>query len=60
MPCWRPDRPGASYNNSPTAVWFDAPADAWDYKEGYWSIYNCTPGLSLTPGMVFNIFVLTA
>lgn len=59
MPCWRPDRAGASYNNSPTAVWFDSPADAWDYKEGYWSVYNCTPGMPMTPTIAFNIFVLT-
>ncbi len=59
MPAWRPDRQGASYNNSPVAIWFDDPEDAWDFKEGYWSVYNCVSGVSMPPDMTFNIFVLT-
>lgn len=56
MPVWR----GVSYNNSATALWYDDPEDAWDYKEGYWSVYNSIPGIPMTVDMAFNIFILAS
>ncbi|MCK6692372.1 MAG: hypothetical protein L6Q97_09735, partial [Thermoanaerobaculia bacterium] len=54
MPVWR----GVSYNNSATALWYDDPEDAWDYKEGFWSVYNSIPGVPMTVDMAFNIFAV--
>lgn len=45
------------YNDSPIKSWYDHPTDPWNYKNGYWSIYN-SDGTILKPGTKFNILAM--
>ncbi|HMN91105.1 MAG TPA: membrane dipeptidase, partial [Saprospiraceae bacterium] len=55
---WSPGRNAGQtsgpYNNSPINAWYDHPNDVWNYKNGFWSIYN-SDGTNLVPGTKFNV-----
>jgi microsomal dipeptidase-like Zn-dependent dipeptidase len=58
---WSPGRiagqTSGPYNDSPINAWYDHPTDPWNYKNGYWSIYN-SDGTILKPGTKFNVLAV--
>lgn len=60
---WSPGMPGGQtsgpYNESSVNAWYDHPTDAWNYRNGFWSIYN-NDGTPLQPGTKFNIVTVNA
>ncbi len=56
---WLPKLRGHN-NPSMIALWYDdVVANGGKYKDGFWSVYNSVPGISMEHGVVFNVFVVT-
>lgn len=45
------------YNDSPIKVWYDHPNDRWNFKNGFWSVYN-TDGTPMPDGAKFNVVTI--
>ncbi|WP_373548110.1 M12 family metallopeptidase [Haliscomenobacter sp.] len=46
------------YNDSPINAWYDHPTDAWNYKNGYWTIFN-NDGTAMKAGAKFNVLAVS-
>lgn len=45
------------YNDSPINAWYDHPTDPWNYKNGYWTIFN-NDGTNMKAGAKFNVLAM--
>ncbi|WP_373548109.1 M12 family metallopeptidase [Haliscomenobacter sp.] len=45
------------YNDSPINGWYDHPTDRWNYKNGYWTIFN-NDGTAMKAGAKFNVLAM--